>query len=131
VLPPVTSCGICGSKIFDDFFQRDTGDFHSKCYDGLKTAGVRLKTSRGDDTPCLMCQRPIARGDVPVELIDTATAHLGCFFGTTNGRARSLGAAAANRSLDERGRSLRAQADALIDHSHSLLEALRAGRLLT
>jgi hypothetical protein len=125
----VTSCGICGSKIFDDFFQRDTGDFHGKCYDGLKTAGVRLKASAGDGAPCLMCQRPIARGDVAVELIDTATAHLRCFFGTTNGGARSLGAAAANR-VNERGRSLRAQADALIDHSHSLLDGLRARHLL-
>jgi hypothetical protein len=125
VLSSVKSCGICGHKIYEDFAQRETGDFHGKCYDSLTTSGLRLTIHPGEDAACLMCARPIAKGAVAVELIDTATAHLRCFFGTTNGRAQSLGAAAATRSAAERGRALRAQSDALVNNSRLLVARLR------
>jgi hypothetical protein len=90
---------------------------------------VRLTTSTGN-LQCLMCSRPIESGEIAVELIHTAIAHLRCFFGTTNGGVRSLGAAAARRSVGERSRLLRAQSDALIEHSHQLFDRLAARHLL-
>src|SRR2546423_14748912 len=125
MLSSAKPCQICGHSIFEDLHTLDGASFHARCYEGVKTSGLRF-TIPTHDAECLMCARPAAKGAVVVELIDTGIAHLYCFFGTRNGDARSLGAAAATRSLTERGRALRAQSDALVYHSHLLFARLRS-----
>jgi hypothetical protein len=117
------SCGICGHDVdAGDVHRRDTGDFHRACFDGLGTAGIGLSNCAQEHAECQLCSRHITRGSPIVEFFGIdRVVHLGCFFGTPNGRTRSVGACAARRSPVDRGRALRGQSDALRALSRRLL----------
>jgi hypothetical protein len=121
-------CGICGHQVdAEDVERRDTGDFHHACVSGLSTSGLGLDNCADDQTDCRMCSGRIAKGGPIVEFLGIdGVAHLRCFFGTVNGRTRSLGACAARRSVLEMGRALRGQSDALLALSHRLFAAAGA-----
>ena len=123
------TCGICGHDADrDEIDRRDTGDFHRACLDSLRTAGVALANCASEQAECRMCSAHIAKGAPIVEFFGLdCVAHLRCFFGTTNGRTRSVGAGAARLSVVERGRLLRERSDALVALSRRLLAARMAG----
>ena len=122
-------CGICGHDVDHDLIdRRDTGDFHRACLESLRTAGVALANCASEQADCRMCSEHIAKGAPLVEFFGLdCVAHLRCFFGTTNGRTRSVGAGAARLSVVERGRLLRERSDALVALSRRLLAARLAG----
>ena len=79
-------------------YRRDTGDYHAACFNGLKTSGVAVKRFSGESVGCRLCSERITTGMVIVEVVDDCLTHVPCFFGTPNGRSRSLGACAATPS---------------------------------
>jgi hypothetical protein len=125
----MTSCTICGHEVdADEVERRDTGAFHRACFDGLGSAAIGVKTCADDHTECRMCSQPIVKGAPIVEFFGiNCVAHLRCFFGTANGRARSLGACAWRLSAADRGRALREQSGALLALSRRLRAAQTAG----
>jgi len=108
-------------------YRRDTGDYHAACFDGLKTSGVAVKRFSGESVGCRLCSERITTGMVIVEVVDDCLTHVSCFFGTPNGRSRSLGACAATPSVVSAGRSLRERSEALRPRSRYLFRAFPLG----
>jgi hypothetical protein len=121
----VPRCLICGGEVDESRrYRRDVGDFHDFCFDVLRSSGVGVRAAHGDRTPCLVCADPARDGSVVVELFGAQLAHLRCFFGEPNGRARSVGASAAAQSLAAASRSLRERSVVLRARSRRLLGAV-------
>jgi hypothetical protein len=99
-------CVLCtGSVTTDDRHQHLTGDYHKACFASVAAAGLRVERS-DRSAICALCGDGVAAHSIivrPGQLV----VHLACFFVTPGNGRRSLGAAAATPTLNERSVALR------------------------